>query len=248
MGKNALTRESTDAGAIREFLLATLDRQMSERYGSELTLPLQIQLESAKQRLSRAAEVQAALRSNGWVIDPSFIEWGFELVLNGISVRGTIDRIDRHESTGAIRVIDYKTSDKSLNPCEAHIRNLKRSESPNDVPEFALFEIDGRTVVWKDLQLPLYLRALGGEFSEKIECGYFNLPKATTETSFAFWENYTAEIQESADRCALGIVDAVKAGRFWPPSEDVDGTYDEFSVLFQHGAGDSVNWKAGTSK
>jgi ATP-dependent helicase/nuclease subunit B len=241
MGKNASIRESSDARTIRDFLLANLDRQMRGRFGGELTLPLQIQLESAKQRLSRAADVQAALRTDGWIIE--HVEWPIELILADIPVRGTIDRIDRHEPTGAIRVFDYKTSDKPVNPREAHVRNLKRTETPESVPEFARFECDGRTVVWRDLQLPLYLRALAAEFPGPIDCGYFNLPKATTETGVAFWENYTPEIQEAADRCALGIVNAVKSGRFWPPSEDVDENYDEFATLFQHGVADSVIWQ-----
>lgn len=246
MGRSASIRESTDAGTIREFLLNNLDRQMRGRYGTELTLPLQIQLESAKQRLSRAADVQAALRADGWVIER--VESKFEIQIVGIIVRGTIDRIDRHETTGGLRVFDYKTSDKPVNPREAHVRNLKRNESPEDVPDFSRFEIGGRSYVWTDLQLPLYLSALATEFPGTIACGYFNLPKATTETGVAFWDDYTSEWQAAANTCAEQIVEAVKAGQFWPPSEDVDENYDEFASLFQHGARDSVNWKTEAQK
>lgn len=246
MGRNVSIRESTDAATIGEFLLTTLDRQMRGRFGNELTLPLQIQLESARQRLLRAADIQAALRTDGWVIEQ--VEWPIEFDLNGITVRGTVDRIDRHEATGAIRVFDYKTSDNPVNPRDAHIRNPRRTEPIDGVPEYALLEIDGRAMVWKDLQLPLYLYALAGRFSGPITCGYFNLPKATTETGVAFWDDYTGELQVAADRCALGIVEAVKAGCFWPPSEDVNEDYDEFAALFHHGVADSVSWKPETVK
>jgi ATP-dependent helicase/nuclease subunit B len=246
MGRNVSIRESRDAGTISEFLLKTLDLQMRGRFGDELTLPLQVQLESAKQRLLRAADIQAALRTDGWVIE--HVEWPIKFDLNGVTVSGTIDRIDRHRSSGAIRVFDYKTSDKPVNPRDAHIRNLKRGETLEGIPEFAHLENGGRTVVWKDLQLPLYLHALAGQFPGRITCGYFNLPKATTETGVAFWDDYTGELQAAAERCANGIVEAVKAGRFWPPSEDVNEDYDEFAALFQHGVADSVSWKPEEAK
>lgn len=242
MGRNISIRESTDAETIAEFLLATLDHRMRGRFGNELTLPLQIQLESARQRLLRAAEVQATVRAEGWIIEQ--VERPIEFDLDGLPVRGTVDRIDRHESSGAIRVFDYKTSDKPANPRDAHLRNPKRNETIESIPEFARLELEGRTVVWKDLQLPLYLHALASGFSGPITCGYFNLPKATSETGIALWEDYTGELQAAADECARGIAAAVKAGRFWPPSEDIKEDYDEFAALFQHGVGDSVSWQS----
>ena len=54
MGREPALRDCTDAAVIRDFLLAALDREATKTYGSELTLPLLVQLESARQRLSPA--------------------------------------------------------------------------------------------------------------------------------------------------------------------------------------------------
>ena len=240
MGLNAALRDSTDAKAIREFLLGALDVEAARRYGRELTLPLIVQLESARQRLSRLAEVQAQVRGEGWVVVD--VERKFELEIGGLTVVAKIDRIDRHEATGAIRVLDYKTSDKPVNPVEAHVRAVRRDEVPW---EFAEFPDGERRMVWKDLQLPLYQRALAGEFPGEITCGYFNLPKASTETGIAVWEGYTRELAESAWRCAEGVALAIGEGKFWPPNEKVRADYDDFAALFHGGVAESVEWEGG---
>jgi ATP-dependent helicase/nuclease subunit B len=238
MGNAPALRDCTDAKAIREFLLAALDRDAAKRFGRELTLPLVVQLESARQRLSRAAEVQAQSRAEGWVI--AFVERAFEIDVGGLTVRGKIDRIDRHEATGAIRVLDYKTSDKPVNPAEAHVRWARRDETAR---EFARFPEGDRECVWRDLQLPLYLRALAAEFPGEISCGYFNLPKAATETGIARWDDYTHELAESAWRCAEGVAAAIRAGDFWPPNENIRAEQDDFASLFHGGVAESVAWE-----
>ncbi len=240
MGQEAALRDCTDAPTIREFLLGALDRRARRTFGAELTQPLIVQLESARQRLARAAEVQAQLRAEGWVIQR--VEEPFEIEVAGLVVRGKIDRIDRHESTGAIRVLDYKTSDRPVNPADAHLGARGRDEAP---PEFA--QVSGgdgeRERVWRDLQLPLYLRAIAAEFPGESAGGYFNLPKAASETGLALWEGYTPGLAASAWRCAEGVAAAVRAGKFWPPSETVRPEQDVFAALFHHGTADSVEWE-----
>lgn len=238
MGLNAAVRDSTDAKTIREFLLHELNRKAEQQFGRELTLPLIVQLESARQRLSRLADVQAQTRGEGWVT--MHVEKKFELKIGELTVVAKIDRIDRHETTGAFRVLDYKTSDKPVNPVEAHLRPVRRDETPNAFAEYAEGE---RRMVWKDLQLPLYLRALAGEFPGEITCGYFNLPKAATETGIALWEGYTRDLAESAWRCAEGVATAIGEGRFWPPNENVRAEYDDFVALFHGGVAESVEWE-----
>ena len=240
MGLEPALRDCTDAKVIREFLLGALDAVARRTFGAEQTLPLIVQLESARQRLSRAAEVQAEIRTAGWVIER--VEQAFEIEVGELVIRGKIDRIDRHEGTGAIRVLDYKTSDKPVNPADAHLRAVRRDEMP---PEFARWSEgdDEREQVWKDLQLPLYLRALAAEFPGEIACGYFNLPKAATETGLQLWENYSRGLAESAWRCAEGVAAAVRAGEFWPPNENIRPDYDPFAALFHHGATESVAWE-----
>ena len=80
-----------------------------------------------------------------------------------------------YAGTGAVRVIDYKTSDKGVSPLAAHVRSARRDET---APDWARFTVDGKDLVWTDLQLPLYLEALAGEMGVAVGAGYFNLPKA----------------------------------------------------------------------
>jgi ATP-dependent helicase/nuclease subunit B len=238
MGREAALRDCTDGKRLREFLVGRLEQEAARRFGRELTLPLVIQLESARQRLTRAADVQAQTREEGWVIQD--VEHPFLIEVAGLSVSGKIDRIDRHEDTGAIRILDYKTSDQPVQPAEAHLRPLRRDE---DAPEFAKFTGEGRPRVWQNLQLPLYGRAMGGKFSGEVSLGYFNLPKAATDTGIALWTDYTPEVAEGAWRCATGVAEAIGAGRFWPPNEAIRPEQDEFAALFHHGTAASVAWE-----
>jgi len=237
MGRETALRDCRDAAVLRDFLVTALDRAAAVTFGGELTLPLLVQLESARQRLMRAAVVQAETRAEGWVITQ--VERSFALDIGGLKVTGKIDRIDRHETTGAIRVLDYKTSDQPAQPRAAHLGRIRRGE---EVPEFGRFAGQDGKEAWRDLQLPLYLRAVAAEFPGMLTGGYFNLPKASTETGISVWEDYTPELAASAWDCATGVAAAIRAGTFWPPSEMIPEDYDEFAALFHHGAAASVAW------
>ncbi len=65
-----------------------------------------IQIESARQRLAKAAEVQARERAEGWVIVA--VERKIEIECEGVTISGRIDRIERNERTGQVRVLDYE--------------------------------------------------------------------------------------------------------------------------------------------
>lgn len=239
MGKEAALRDCTDAAVLREFLLAQVDRRARDRHGAELTLPLLVQLESARQRLARAAEVQAAQRAAGWVIE--HVERKFELALGAVTVSAKIDRVERQVETGAVRVIDYKTADKGVSPLAAHARGARRDET---APGWARFTAGGRELVWTDLQLPLYLEALAGEFGGATGAGYFNLPKAVGETALVLWDDYDAGWRSAARRCAEGVAAAVAAGIFWPPAEVPPRDEDEaLAGLFHRGTVASIDWR-----
>ncbi len=242
MGREPALRDCTDGAGLREFLLAQVNGRSRDRYGAELTLPLIVQLESARQRLARAAEVQAEQRAAGWVIE--HVERKFELKLGAVTVSGKIDRVERHAATGAVRVIDYKTSDKGVTPLAAHVRSARRDET---APEWARFTMNGKELVWTDLQLPLYLEALAGEFGVAAGAGYFNLPKAVGETSLLLWEDYDAVWRAAARRCAEGVAAGVTAGIFWPPAEVPPRSEDDaLAGLFHHGTAASVEWRGTT--
>jgi ATP-dependent helicase/nuclease subunit B len=57
------------------------------------------------------------------------------------------------------------------------------------------------------------------------------------------WGGYDGALQAAARRCAEGVVAAVQARTFWPPSEDVPAEWDDFAGLFFNGAEASVDWK-----
>lgn len=241
MARDAALRDCTDAGVLRDFLLADFDRRMRARYGRELTLPLLVQQESARQRLARAAEVQAQERAEGWVIVD--VERKFELPVDDVVIAGKIDRIERHETSGTWRVLDYKTSDTAVDPADAHLRGLRRDEEP---PAWARWTGGSRPRVWSDLQLPLYRRVLAAEAGgAPVACAYFNLPKAAGETGLRVWTDFTPELEASAWDCARGVIAAIRAGEFWPARELTgrEAELDEFAPLFHGGAAASIAWE-----
>lgn len=237
MAREPSLRACTDEKTLRDFLLGQLEQEARERFGARLTLPLVVQLESARQRLARAAEVQAREQAEGWRIERT--EWPFTLDLGGLEVRGRIDRVDRHEATGAWRVIDYKTSDTAVSPAQSHLRSRRTTEP--DWPAWRGVTVGGREQGWTDLQLPLYLRALAadGVDAASLTAGYFNLPKAAGETALALWPELTGALLASAGACADGVAAAIRAGEFWPPAE-LATDQDDFGALFHRGAAESV--------
>lgn len=238
LGRSEEMRDCTHAARLREFLSAELDRRMRERFGKNLSLPLIIQLDSARQRLGRAAEIQARERAAGWRIVE--VEKKISVEIGGLVIRGKIDRIDRHLETGAARLLDYKTSDKPASPADVHLGPPR----PGVVPE-PWRRLDGmkRPRVWTDLQLPFYQLGLTAELPIAAACGYFNLPKAVGEAGIELWKDYSPELQASALDCAENVCRAIGAGAYWPPNEDFPARRDDFAALFHHGAAASVDWK-----
>ncbi len=247
-GNDHAIRDSRNPAEIREFFHRIADSYATGRFGSPLTVPLMIQLESAKQRLSRAAAIQAAERADGWIFhaDPEWaihehLDWKFQ----GLDLHGTIDRIERNEKTGDLRVIDYKTSNKPSKPEEAHLAKSGRHFDPGAYPDWQITEgPDGKPRRWSNLQLPLYvaaLRRLHGE-DTRVSCGYFNLPRAVSETRIEVWESLTERQFASALRCADGIAARIRDRIFWPPSEKPE--FDDFKDIFFGNATDAIDEEA----
>ncbi|MBW8781848.1 MAG: PD-(D/E)XK nuclease family protein [Verrucomicrobia bacterium] len=239
LGEAEALRDCTDAAVLRDFLLERFEIAARARYGADLTLPLVVQLESARQRLRAAAEVEARERAAGWRTER--VEWPFEFPLGGLVVRGKIDRIDRH-ADGRVRVLDYKTSDTAKEPAKAHLRPVRTDDAAG--PEWRVFnDVAGKARVWSDLQLPLYRRAVAPEWGDAVTCGYFNLPKAAGEAAVAEWADFSRELQAEAERCALGAATAIAAGVFWPPAELPAREDEDWAELFHQGAAASVEWE-----
>ncbi len=241
MGEDEKLRSCVDEAVLRDALLAVFERNVRTRYGDVLTLPLVVQFESARQRLRKAAEVQARECAAGWRIER--VEWSFAFPLGGLTVRGKIDRVDRH-ADGRVRVLDYKTSDSPVTPPMAHLRPVGKDDRS---PVWARVMVEGKERTWLDLQLPLYRQAVAAEFGPEVGCGYFNLPKAAGETAVILWDDFAPELQAAAVDCAQQVAHAVAAAKFWPPAELSPREDEAWAGLLHHGAAASVaaGWMQG---
>ncbi len=238
LGQESAWRDCIDGEELARAFEAALDAVVAARFGEALSLPLLVQVQSARQRLAAVARVQAAERAAGWVIDRT--EWKLpkgQLSFGGIAISGTIDRIERHEASGRWRVLDYKTSETAKTPAKAHLR-LDRADKAWLAA--ARVDVGGKAHRWTDLQLPLYRWALGELLgAREVEIGYFNLPKAVTTTGIALWEDFDDALLASALRCAEAVGAGVKAGQFWPPTEEPEN--DDFAALVQGSAAESFD-------
>jgi ATP-dependent helicase/nuclease subunit B len=233
-------RESDDPQRLAGFLMDRARQWVEERFGSDLPAAVSVQLEAACQRLRAAAAVQAQQRAEGWrIVSGEYrLGDGSGVPFEGLLIRGTVDRIDRHRD-GRLRILDYKTSEKATPPAQQHLGPAPRAGAPGPDPLATLCEVGGKQRRWQDLQLPLYRLFLGDSLGTVSECGYFALPKAVTETAVLPWDGLTPELMASASRCAAACAAAIRAGRFWPPAEKL--AYDDFERLFYGGAAASVD-------
>ena len=114
MGRDEELWRCADADKLGEALAAEAERRMHRQYGKALSLPLLLALDAARNRLAAAARVQVALAQEGWDIVQT--EKKYEMALGGLTLRGKIDRVDRHRASGRIRILDYKSSDAEVRP------------------------------------------------------------------------------------------------------------------------------------
>lgn len=142
-----LTRSEAIAELLHDSLATQLEHRIAlvtERTGTRSSL-LRLQIHAAHARLDAAASVQARLRQEGWRIERVESSLLTGLRVEPVSgepslpiLHAKIDRIDRHEATGALRVIDYKTGETAAKPRATH------------------GGLTGKNPGWHDLQLPVY--------------------------------------------------------------------------------------------
>ncbi len=221
----------TNAGLIETFLHGELDRCLALRFGESYPLALVIQRDVLRQRLSYAAKAQAAWREEGWTILPDQCEQRGQLELDGAVVSMRIDRIDRNERTGAICVIDYKTSQAGDKPEKTHLKNEKAG-----VPADKMFTATpGGDKRWIDLQLPLYAAVARERFPERsgpVQAAYFSLPGAVTDTAVQVWGKFDDQLVDSGLSCARQVIKRIRAGVFWPPAEEFGERDKEINLFF----------------
>ena len=227
-GNDTEARGLKDASAIQKFFSAELARQVEAKFGKRPPLALRVQQEIAGRRLAHAAHVQAAECAAGWEITGS--ETDFKKSLDGMSIIGRIDRIEQNQNTGAIRVLDYKSSNNGDVPAKKHWKRFKAGRD-DALPEYARFELAGKEYVWLDLQLFIYAWALGEMERDDLELGYFNLPAVGADTGVALITPDEKGVREMALACARGVVADVGARQFWAPATNLK--YDDYEdILF----------------
>ena len=226
-------RDSCDAHAIAAFLEREVWQRVRGQFGPSLPAVVHMQAAAAVKRLAFFAERQARLRAEGWRIVET--EQTLALCERGLTVRGRVDRIDRHADTGAWRIIDYKTWDR-LGKRGGVERFLSSSKTDLEAAEqrgLPAFPFEGVPHVWADLQLPLYRLMLEARKSARAEddvaCGYFALGATADETLCAAWD--LAPLRDAAIDCVRRLADGLRDGVFWPPSRRQVWSRD-FASLF----------------
>ena len=101
-------KDSTDADEIAAYLADEVRRQLAS-FGERLPAIVELQGEAAIERLKNFAVHQAARRRAGWRIVAS--EQNLTCRIKGCPtvLSGKVDRIDEHEGTKELAIIDYKT-------------------------------------------------------------------------------------------------------------------------------------------
>ena len=101
-GRDTEARNTEKPEAIHAWLCAELDCVVAEWFGQKAPLAIRIQAESLRQRFLWLARVQSKNWSDGWRIVN--VERKIELPVSNGFIVAKIDRIDRHEQTGQLRV------------------------------------------------------------------------------------------------------------------------------------------------
>lgn len=217
---NEPVSDSTDPQEIFAFLSMELNRQAHRETDGARLPAVQIQIEQLRQRFQAFAIAQANHRKQGWKIISieELLEHRMEVDGQPFTIRGKIDRVDQHQTTGQIAVWDYKTSESGTDPRRKHYqpRNQK----------------------WLDLQLPLY-RHLVREIPQAaaadpndILTGFVLLHGKIDEIGFSQADWQDGELA-SAETTFREVVRKLRQGIFWPPTDPPPEFSEDFAEICQ---------------
>ena len=213
-------RDADDARQIYNSLAEHLQAYAADHFGRHPAAAVRLQIAQAERRLRVVADRQAARRQAGWRI------WAVEAAVNEqqgaaievdgrrMGIRGRLDRIDRHESSGQWAILDYKTH--GHRPEKKHL--------------------DPATGQWIDLQLPLYRRMIAflgiDAAPQDVGLGYFNVSEKEDETGV-----HLAEFSESQfDQANRLIEDCIR--RIWSGCFEISPQpvqFDDYAMICQTG-------------
>jgi ATP-dependent helicase/nuclease subunit B len=233
---------TTDQAALVKKLHAIAEQMLKHRYGDKLSFALRLQHEALMARINAFCHQQIEDTQTNGSITILNTEEAFKIPLDGFTIKGRIDRIDQRGER--LELIDYKTSNQPANPEKAHLAVVAKKAPPAHLPEAAFFDHEGKTYRWTDLQLPLYMLAKQESGAERPSVAYFNLGQTLEKSGIERWEGFTDSHLDSARACASAVIEQIKAGIFWPPSQDIHEAYDDFAALFPDGIENSVDAEA----
>lgn len=219
---------AASAAAMTALLDARLDHHMQQQFGTAPPAAVRLQARILRDRLHAFARWQAGHAREGWRTLHVEQQLQRELMIDGqpFTITGRIDRIDRHDADGRIRVLDYKTSESAVTPDQAH-----RGDKADPL-------------AWTALQLPLYRKLIPSlGLDEDAELGYINLPLAPDQVglSAAAW---TLEELHAAEELAVEVIRKIRSGVYWPPAEPPRWT-DEFAGICMDGTLDGAEFRRG---
>jgi ATP-dependent helicase/nuclease subunit B len=230
-------RDSTHPAKIAECLEEAARDRVRELFGNRPAPLITLQLESILQRLRHAATIEAKNRQEGWQCVEAELQIGTQedttpLLFANARLSGRIDRVERH-ADGALRIVDFKSSDKAKKPHESHFKAIGPRTKLKEADEWKCFDLgEGKRAMWLELQLPLYAAALRQHDLNVSRVAYFALPKSIQETDILEWDGFDDSIIEAALVCAAEAVKRIRAGQFWPPAERSPN--DSFDEILLH--------------
>jgi ATP-dependent helicase/nuclease subunit B len=218
----------SDQGEIASVVLADLEREVRERFGTDPSPAVRVQVEAARVRLLSFARVQAAQVAEGWKILEAEYKSSGDLVIGGIPLSAKIDRIEVNGER--VRVLDYKTQTSLKTPESVHLQPVSNAFFDEAVTRFR-----GKEKAWADLQLPLYRKVAEKIYPGKtIETAYFVLtadPEESDVIGFTIDEGLMADSLS----CAEAAASRISRGVFWPPRQVPGSWEDPFGIFLEGG-------------
>lgn len=233
-GQDTEAREYNKIEALEAWFSAALEREIAGWFGRRVPLAVRIQAAALRRRLAWLARVQACERAAGWqVVD---VERKVEIAFGSTTVVAKIDRIDRHEGSGAYRVIDYKTGRVERGVAAEHRSRITTATrlpphlAADSAAVFSLTE-KGKELRhrWTNLQLPLYALALVHRDLPLPQPCYLTLGSSEDRVKLLAWEDFSEAEMSAAEACAGLLVTMIGDRVFGPPAERV--SYDDFRDL-----------------
>ena len=188
-------KDSDDERTIGDFLEGAVRRHLSV-FGDTLPVVIELQCEAAVARLRAFAAIQATRRKAGWRIVASERSLSCRIKDCPTLITGKVDRIDAHDVTGELAIIDYKT--------------WRRADETK----------------YNSIQLPLYRAMVeaSGRFrpdlAKRAKAFYCILAERTEDTLFDEERAYHEGLQAEAESKIVGLLTDLAKGIFYPPTKE----------------------------